>query len=179
MPVTDETRPIEDSVPKVNDELAVGSDLEFQRRWEKLETIIWVFLTVFLLLSLAGLFGRGPLAKATAQAPDGSMQVDYERFERFSTPSVLTVRVNPASIRNGQMQLWVSQSLVKPLGNQRVIPQPDKSELSEGGIIYTFPATATLASIEFQMQPSGIGKSELKMRIPGSSELDLNIYVMP
>jgi hypothetical protein len=119
------------------------------------------------------------LAKATAQASDASIQVDYERFERFSTPSVLTVRINPASIRNGQVQLWVSQSLVKPLGNQRVIPQPEKSELSQGGIIYSFPASETSASIEFQMQPSAIGKSDLKMRIPGSAEVDLNIYVMP
>jgi len=179
MPVTDETRPIEDSVPKINDELAVGFDLEFQRRWEKLETIIWFFLIIFLLLSLAGLFGRGPLAKVTAQAPDGSIRVDYERFERFSTPSVLTVRINPASIRNGQVQLWVSNSLVKPLGNQRVIPQPEKSELSQGGILYSFPASETSASIEFQMQPSAIGKSELKMRVPGNSELSLNVYVMP
>ena len=179
MPVSHETRPVEDSVPKVNDELAVGSDLEFQGRWEKLETIVWFFLVIFLLLSFAGLFGRGPLANVTAQAPDGSMQVDYERFERFSTPSVLTVRINPASVRNRQVQLWVSESLVKPLGNQRIIPQPEKSEIGAGGITYTFPATETSTSIEFQTQPSAIGKSELKMRIPGSAELDLNVYVMP
>jgi|GEM_PF-711585 len=179
MPAIHDTRPIEDSVPKINDELAVGSDLQFQQRWEKLESIIWIFLFIFLLLSLAGLFGRGPLSNVTAQAPDASMQVDYERFERFSTPSVLTVRVNPASIKNGQLQLWVSDSLVKPLGNQRVIPQPERSELGAGGITYTFPAFESSASIEFQMQPSAIGKSELKMRIPGNSELDLNIYVMP
>jgi hypothetical protein len=179
MPAIHDTRPVEDSVPKINDELAVGSDLEFQNRWEKLETVIWCFLVLFLLLSLAGLFGRGPLSKVTAQSPDGSMQVDYERFQRFSTPSVLNVRVNPASIRNRQVQLWVSESLVKPLGNQRVIPQPERSELGDGGIVYTFPASETSASIEFQMQPSAIGKSELKMRIPGNAEVDLNVYVMP
>lgn len=179
MPVTDETRPIEDSVPKINDELAVGSDLGFQQRWERLETIIWIFFVIFLLLSLAGLFGRGPLSKVSRKAPDASMEIDYERFERFSTPSVLTVKINPASIRDGQVQLWVSDSLVKPLGNQRVIPQPARSELSQGGIIYTFPASETSASIEFQTQPSAIGKSELKMRIPGSAEVDLSVYVMP
>jgi len=179
MPVSAETRPVEDSVPKVNDELAVGSDLEFQGRWEKLETVVWFFLVIFLLLSLAGLFGRGPLSNVTAQAPDGSMRVEYERFERFSTPSVLTVRMNPASIQNGQVKLWVSESLVKPLRNQRIIPQPEKSELGAGGITYTFPASETSTSVEFQMQPSAIGKSELKMRIPGNAELDINIYVMP
>jgi hypothetical protein len=107
------------------------------------------------------------------------MQVEYERFERFGTPSVLTVRINPRSIRNGQVQLWVSEDLVKPLGNQRVVPQPEKSDLGNGGITYTFPSSESFASVEFQTQPSAIGKSELKMRIPGSAELNLNVYVMP
>jgi hypothetical protein len=179
MPVSRETRPIEDSIAKVNNELAVGSDLEFQGRWENLENVVWIFLSIFLLLSFAGLFGRGPLAKAKVRAPDGSMQVSYERFQRFSTPSVFTIEVSPASVQNGQVQLWVSDELVKPLGNQRIIPQPEKSQIGNGGITYTFPASETSGSIEFQSQPAAIGKSELKMRIPGSAELDLNIYVMP
>ncbi len=179
MPVTPETQPIEDSVPKINDELAVGSDLEFQRRWDALEGKIWIFLLIFLVLSLLGLFGRGPLAKATAKAPDGSIEVKYERFERFSTPSVLTVNINTAFLQNGKAQLWVSEALVKPLGNQRVVPQPDKSEIGNGGILYTFPASPGPASVEFQLQPSSLGKTELKIRVPGHPELSLNIYVMP
>jgi hypothetical protein len=179
MPVTTETQPVEDSVPKVNDELAVGSDLEFQHRWESLENVIWIFLVTFLVLSLLGFFGRGPMAKAKVKAPDGSMEVQYERFERFSTPSVMTVRIAPTATHDGKVELWVGEALVKPLGNQRVIPQPDKSQLGNGGVLYAFPASEGQASIEFQMQPSKIGKTELKLRVPGYSELDLNIYVFP
>jgi len=69
--------------------------------------------------------------------------------------------------------------LVMPLGNQRVVPQPERSEIGNGGVLYTFPASETASSVEFQMQPSKIGKTELKLRIPGHPELDLNIYVMP
>ncbi len=54
------TRPVEDTVPKVNDEVAVGDDLEFQRRWAIAERIIWAVLVVFLVLSFLGAFGRGP-----------------------------------------------------------------------------------------------------------------------
>ncbi len=179
MPVTTETRPVEDTVPKINDELAVGSDLEFQRRWQSLERIVWIFLVIFLVLSFLGFFGRGPMAKVTRKAPDGSMEVDYERFERFSTPSIFTIKVAPSAVHNHQVQLWVSEALVKPLGNQRVVPQPEKSEIGNGGVLYTFPAAETSASIEFQTQPSKLGKTELKLRIPGHSELDLNIFVMP
>jgi hypothetical protein len=179
MPVTTETHPVEDSVPKVNDELAVGSDVEFQHRWESLENVIWIFLVIFLLLSLLGFFGRGPMANVKTNAPDGSMKVQYERFQRFSTPSVMTVQIAPAAIHNGKVELWVSEALVKPLGNQRVIPQPDKSQVGDGGVLYAFPVSQGQASIEFQTQPSKIGKTELKLRVPGYSELDLNIYVFP
>jgi hypothetical protein len=119
------------------------------------------------------------LAKKTAKAADGSMEVDYERVERFSTPSVLTVRINSPAIHEEQVQLWASESLVKSLGNQRVIPQPENSEVGDGGVLYTFPASKGPAAIEFQMQPSKLGATELKLRIPGHSELDLKIFVMP
>jgi hypothetical protein len=106
--------------------------------------------------------------------------VKYERVERFGTPSVLTVTINTAVVQNGKVQLWVGDQLVKPLGNQRVIPQPDRSEIGNGGVLYTFPASPQgPASVEFQMQPSSMGKTELKMRIPGQSEVSLNIFVMP
>lgn len=38
-----ETKPVEDTVPKVNNEVAVGEDLNFQRAWWKVERGIWIF----------------------------------------------------------------------------------------------------------------------------------------
>jgi hypothetical protein len=179
MPAVPETLPVRDSVAKINDELAVGSDLEFQRRWEKMEKIVWAVLTLFLVLSLAGAFGRGPVAKGHVRASNGSFEVEYERIQRFGAPSILTVDFQPAAIHGGTVQLWVSDALVKPLGNQRIVPQPLKSVIGEGGILYTFPATTSPASVEFQTQPSAIGRSELTVRVPGLSEVSTKIFVMP
>lgn len=107
------------------------------------------------------------------------MEIKYERVERFSTPSVLTIIINTGVKDNGKVQLWANEALLKPLGNQRVVPQPDKSEIGNGGVLYTFPASQGSASVEFQMQPSSLGRVELKLRIPGHSEVSLNIFVMP
>src|SRR5690242_19053882 len=134
------TTPVTDSVSKVNDDMAVGSDLDFQRRWHKTERVVWLLLALFLVLSLAGAFGRGPIASATAEANDGSFSVKYERIQRFGTPSVITVQFQQGAIRDGRIQLWVSESLVKPLGNQRVVPQPWNFTIGSGGILYTFSA---------------------------------------
>lgn len=139
MPVTPETTPVEDSVKKINDEFAVGSDLEFQKKWSRFERAVWVLLIIFVLLSLAGVFGRGPLANAEKRASDGSMDIKYERVQRFGTPSVLSIEFPASSIQDGAVHVWASDTLVKPLGTQRVVPQPEKSVIGNGGILYTFP----------------------------------------
>ena len=37
------SKPIADSVAKVDGEVAVGEDLEFQRKWWKFERATWIF----------------------------------------------------------------------------------------------------------------------------------------
>jgi len=56
MPASAPTEPVQDSVSKVNDELAVGSDLEFQRRWWKFERGVWIFFILLIVLDVLGVF---------------------------------------------------------------------------------------------------------------------------
>src|SRR4051812_25676499 len=107
MKVEERTEPVQDSIEKVNDEIAVGSDMEFQRRWWRFERIVWVFFTLLIVMDLLGCFGRGLLAKTTLRAKDGSGQIEYDRIARYSTPSIMTVRFDRNSIHDGKAELWV------------------------------------------------------------------------
>jgi len=171
--------PVEDTVPKVNHEVAVGEDVEFQRRWWKFEKIVWVVFIVLVLLDLAGVFGRGPVAKAHLATEGGAMNVTYERIERTGTPSVLTVKFGETAIRDNQVHLWVSEDLVTKLGNKQIAPQPATSTVGNGGLHYTFPATAQPAEAVFSLQPSAPGLYSLTLRLDGSPELHFKILVMP
>ena len=171
--------PVSDTVPKVNNELAVGEDVEFQRKWWKFERAVWVVFTFIVLLDVAGVFGRGPVAKTSRTTTDGSMKVSYERIERTGTPSVITVRFNDGAIRDHQIQLWASESLVTELGNKQIAPQPQASVLGDNGISYTFPATNNPATAVFSLQPSAPGFYHLTLRNSDSSQLRLAILVMP
>ena len=173
------TKPVSDSVPMINNEVAVGEDLDFQRRWWTFERAVWIFFALLVVLDLAGVFGRGPAAKAHINVADGSMQVDYERVERFLTPSILSVSFAQSSIHDGKVQLWVGESLVKKLGNQRVVPQPVVSQVEEGGILYTFTAGKTPAVIDFALSPASPGIGDLKLQVPGSQPANLRIYIVP
>ncbi len=180
------TAPVKDFVAKVGNDLAVGEDLEFQRRWWRFERWTWIFFAILVLLDLAGVFGRGPAANAHRETADGAMSVKYERVERFSTPSILTIHFGANAVRNGEIKLWVSDSVVKKLGNQRIIPQPSSSVTAEDGIAYTFPSSAHPSSVEFALQPASPGLAHFTIRLlpggvpsqPGDS-ITAGVFVMP
>jgi hypothetical protein len=172
-------KPVGDTVPKINNELAVGSDIEFQRRWWRWENRIWVLFALIVVADILGCFGRGPVANAHERTSDGTMDIKYERIERYGTPSILTIQFGPNANHDGVVQLWASDSLVKPLGNQRVVPQPDSSTLDGQGILYTFKSTSKPNSIEFALEPSAPGIYPLTLRVPGAEQFHTKIYVMP
>jgi hypothetical protein len=173
------SRPVEDSVAKVNDEVAVGEDLEFQRKWWRFENAAWVIFTLIIVLDLSGLFGRGPIAKAERRSADGSFDVKYERIERTDSPSILTVQFAHSAIQDGKIHLYVSNSMVKQLGTQRVIPAPLDTVIGEGGLTYTFSATKPPASVDLALQPSGPGIYDFTIGVVGSEPVQAKVVVVP
>ena len=171
--------PVEDTVPMVNGEVAVGEDPEFQRKWWKFESAVFIMFTILVLLDLSGAFGRGPLAKAHKATSDGAMNVTYERIERTGTPSVLKVEFGNSAIEGNSIRLWANENLVTKLGNKQVAPQPAKSVIGDNGIHYTFDATNQPAAAVFSLQPSAPGVYDLTLRASTSSELHFKILVMP
>jgi hypothetical protein len=172
-------KPVEDTVGKVNEEVAVGEDLDFQRKWWRFENAAWVFFTLVIVLDIAGLFGRGPIAKAERRAGDGSMNMKYERIERTDSPSIMTINFGPDAIRDGSIKLYVSNSLVKELGTQRVIPAPKESILGDGGITYIFPVSKPPASVDLALQPAGPGVFDFAVGVEGEERVQAKIVVVP
>lgn len=170
--------PVSDSVEKINNEVAVGEDLDFQRRWWRFENIIWTFFGLILICDVAGLFGRGPLANASMA--NQALTVKYERVERYSTPSTITVTFSPSAIQDGKYHLFISDSLVEKLGLERVSPQPESTTLADGGLSYTFPVNGAAPGIaRFELQPSKPGIFHFSVNMPGTSALQARVVVMP
>src|ERR1700735_1229789 len=171
--------PVKDSVAKVNHEIEIGENLDFQRKWWRFENAAWVIFALIIALDLAGLFGRGPIAKAERRSADGAIDVKYERIERTDSPSILTVQFAQSAIQNGKIHLYVSSSLVKQLGTQRVIPAPQDTVVGEGGLTYTFPASRPPASVDLALQPSGPGIYDFTIGVVGAEQVHAKIAVVP
>jgi hypothetical protein len=178
MPGAAFTSAVEDSVPKV-DEIAVGENLDFQRRWWRFERGIWIFFLLILVADVLGLFGRGWLAKAQRTDAAHTLTLDYERVERASTPSIMTFHFASPAIRNGKVQLFISEDIVKALGAQRIAPQPESSTIGDGGVTYVFPATAAPATVQIQLEPSFPGIHHFRTQVTGGQAIEGSITVVP
>jgi hypothetical protein len=129
------TKPVSDSVPKVAGDVAVGEDLGFERKWWRFERVVWILFLVILICDVLGLFGRGWLAKAERSTPDQALTMSYERVERASTPSIMTLHFAPSAVHDGRIQVLVSENVNRRLGAQRVSPPPQLSTLTQDGIL--------------------------------------------
>jgi hypothetical protein len=107
------------------------------------------------------------------------MDVKYERIERTDSPSIMTINFGPSAIKGGTVKLYISNSLVKELGTQRIIPAPKDSTVGNGGITYTFSASELPASVDMALQPAGPGIFEFAMRVEGAEQIRARIVVVP
>jgi hypothetical protein len=181
MPGNPKTSPVEDSVPKSGG-VAVGENLDFQRKWWKFERIVWCIFVVLIVCDLLGLFGRGWLANAKAATPDGALNLEYERIERASTPSIMTLHLGQPAIHDGKIRIYISDSIVRPLGAQRISPQPEVSTLVEGGISYTFAATSAPSTVQIALEPSFPGLHTFRLQVLGNADpdtIDASVFVVP
>lgn len=174
-----EQSPVRDSVAKVDDAVAVGENLDFQRKWWTFERTVWIIFSLIIACDIAGLFGRGPLAQAESHAADGSLNLHYERIERTSTPSIMTFRFGPTAVHNGNVQLYVSDSVLRHLGAQRIAPQPAVSAIGKEGLTYTFPVTSSDGLVEIGLEPVLPGFYSFQAAVPGGSPVNGRVLVMP
>ncbi len=172
-------KPVGDPVPRINNELAVGEDLDFQRKWWSFERVVYIVFVVIVLLDVAGVFGRGYFAKAEATISGGAAHLKYERVQRVGTPSILSVEFAPDTAEQGQVHIWMDGALTKALGNQRIVPQPVTTTLNKNGYEYSFRASDPPAMTRFALQPIKPGVFTLKLRVGNRSESQLHIVVMP
>jgi hypothetical protein len=92
---------------------------------------------------------------------------------------MLEVHFAPSAINNGKINLFVSESLVKGLGTQRVIPAPLASAVGGGGLTYTFPATQAPATVSLALEPAGPGMYDFTIGVAGAQPVHAKVFVVP
>ena len=149
---------------KVNGDLEVGYNEPFEKRWIVAQNIGLVVMILFLVACVAGLLGRGPLSHRTTITSDRSLNVDYEPIAREGTPTQITLRISNPSITPMPVAVFLSGTMIEPLGLARTMPTTDVSMVGSNGVVmrFTIAPLEHNAMIRLSTTPPGPGIVHLR-----------------
>jgi hypothetical protein len=172
------------TIRRVGD-LEVDQDLEFQRREWLAERIGWAVMALLVLAALLGLFGTGPLTRATAGDRAGPLWIEYERFNRLLAPSTLRVHLGAGAALGGEARVWLDRRYLESIQLQRVMPQPDGVEAAPDRMVFVFrvaePDQPTAITFSFKPEHVGSlpGRAGLAGAAPSDQPLRFRQFVYP
>ncbi|MGI3776068.1 MAG: hypothetical protein ACRYGC_02145 [Janthinobacterium lividum] len=165
---------------RVNDELEVGYDLVFERRFHYAEIAGRAFLFLVVALALSGLLGRGPLSHESVRTPGGGPSADYEPVARYDTPTQVTLHLHPAPGQS-TTTVVVDTGFIEPMGLTALQPTPLSSAAHRGGLALTFGVQPTKADtlVRLELKPSVVGPVSMSATVDGAPPLSWTQVILP
>jgi len=152
-----------------------SQDITFQRREWRVQRIGWVLLTLFIAAALAGLLGgRGPLVKASARAPGGTLAVEYDRFVRQEAETTISVQARSADAASDELRVWILRPYLDAVTITSITPEPERVVLDEPRATYVFrvsPGTGT-SVVRFELQVRTVGRLSGAMGLVGAGSVE-------
>jgi hypothetical protein len=159
--------------PPVVNGLQIDQSLDFQRRFQRVQTVAWRLLALLPVAALAGLFGGGLFSQVTAGG--NGVTVSYDRFGRRSVDTSLQVTVTRG---RPPVTVSISRGFLEGYDLSEVRPRPEHVTAHADRLAFTFAALPG-ASVSFTLQPQHIGSSSGTVTVAGSRPVDLHQFVYP
>ncbi|MFT8243144.1 hypothetical protein [Roseomonas sp. BN140053] len=112
-----------------------------QERVWRASRIAWVGMAVALALAAAGLFGDGPLSHRDIRAGDGSLRLEYERFQRTGGTTVLVLHA-AARDAKGEQRICLGRDLLDEWQLVRLEPDSARQVITPEGMCLDLLAEA-------------------------------------
>jgi hypothetical protein len=158
--------------------IEVGSDIGFERRWRRIQWVVWTLMILLVIAGLSGAFGRGPLSMATVSSLHNTMLVRYERIARLRTPARIDVviRQDPGA---GDLRVVISTSLMKSLRPEQTLPSPLSMQTGVDGTTMTFAHAQVPFRLRFSQEPASIGITRGTISIADDEGVAIHQWVNP
>jgi hypothetical protein len=147
-------------------DLDLDQGYEHQDRIWTIQRIVWGVIALLVILAFAGLFGGGPISKATASRDGEPLRVAYERFGHRQSqfhPVRLDLTLDEAAFQEGEARVYVDRTYLAALQVQSISPLPDRQEPGLDRTVYVFTGdgpsevTLTLQATKMGRQQAEIG----------------------
>ena len=157
---------------------AIREDIRFQEVSWILERVAWALMAVVPLAALTGLFAHGVFSDSTARAPDSSLSVEYERYQRQTVQSRFVIRI--PSTQSQEIRLRLSPSFHQTYDIQSLQPAPLRSRAGADGLELFFhpPEAGELVAVIWST-PRTFGNVDLQPQIDGSGAVESPVFIYP
>ena len=119
-------------------DLEINEDAGFAERGWQIQKAAWLLMLLFAVGALLGLTGSGPLSRATVAADQ--FRLTYDRFDRISTSSELTIQFDARAVHGGAVRVWLNREYLNSFRVESIAPEPESVVSSADRLIYTFRA---------------------------------------
>jgi hypothetical protein len=161
------------SEPRIVNGLQIEQSLDFQRRFQRVQTIAWRVLALVPVAAVAGLFGGGLFSQTTAKG--AGVTVSYDRFGRRSVDTELAVTVSRA---RRPVTISISRKFLDGYDVSEVRPQPERVAAYADRFVFAFAALPG-ARVSFTLQPQRLGSAGGTVTVAGSRPVQLRQLVYP
>jgi hypothetical protein len=159
--------------------IEVDQDLDFQRKDWRFERIGWGAMLLIGIAAVGGVFGHGPLSNATASADDGSLRIEYQRFERHGAASELTVFLRRGASTDSSVLLWIGDEFLRSVHLEQIVPMPERQTSLGDRTLYEVAMRSDTSRVSFHVTPQTIGARTLELGIAGRATLSRPQFVYP
>ena len=164
----------------VNDEVEVGFNERFERRWVWVQRVGTAIMVLFTVANLSGALGRGPFSHHTVKSIVGGLTVDYEPVSRAQTPTQVTLHVSNRG-PGDRVEIFLGSISIEPMGLTRITPQPLDTKAVDGGLILSLsvPAGTLDGLVRLQLMPVGPGLFEQEAHLVDHQPVRWTQAVLP
>jgi hypothetical protein len=165
------------SAPAIDDDdIEIDAAPGFEDAWSKAKVVLVVLLSLFVLGGAAGLFGRGPLSKTSADFASG--RLEWERFARRQTAGRITLEFkSPAP--TAFAEVTIDRALADRLTITATHPMAAGQRATAEGESFLFALGPDRRGVvTFDVEPSRMGLARGSIRIQGQA-VPVSLFVWP
>jgi hypothetical protein len=157
----------------------IQENLRWIRREWLIQRIGEYVLIALVILGACGLFSKGVLSNGSARSPDGTIQVEYERFGRVESNMDMRIRYNaPVTDR---FTVTIGGGALDNLQIQTLQPQPLEAVTIGSDLRLTFSArnTGPDHAIWLGLQPRNAGRIHVTIHGDGHAPARFTQWIYP
>lgn len=156
----------------------VAEDIQLQRKVWRFERIGWYVLLAVVILTLLGLFSRGPLSSLVAVSDPRDLTVEYERFHRSGGSNSMIIRTQGKP--DHPVTVLIGKAMLEGFSIDSIQPQPMTSAGTSDGLALTLMAdNRGDTTLYLSWRSSGLGLIKSEIAIVSGGHIPVTQFIYP